>query len=60
MKPKSKPPGTMRLKLNCDALLSSFGFKYNLRRYNMGFMIEQFIKERGVLVRGRAVHVEPQ
>ena len=32
--PKLKPPGTKRLKLKCDILLSSSGFKINLRRYN--------------------------
>jgi len=35
MKPMLKPPGTRRLKLNCDKLLSTFAFKFNLRRYNM-------------------------
>ena len=29
-----KPPGTRRLKLECDELLSSFAFNFNLRRYN--------------------------
>ena len=33
MEPKLKPPGTMRLKLNCDILLSTSSFKINLRRY---------------------------
>jgi hypothetical protein len=33
MKPKLKPPGTKRWKLECDGLLSDFGFKFNLRRY---------------------------
>ena len=33
IKPKLKPPGTKRLKLECDGLLSNFGFKFNLRRY---------------------------
>jgi microcystin degradation protein MlrC len=28
-----KQPGTKHLKLNCDMLLSSFAFKFNLRRY---------------------------
>jgi len=35
MKPKLKPPGIKRLKLKCDKLLSSFAFKFNLRRYNV-------------------------
>jgi hypothetical protein len=33
IKPKLKPPGTKRLKLKCDMLLSTIGFKCNLRRY---------------------------
>ena len=33
MNPMLKPPGSKRLKLNCDTLLSSFAFKFNLRRY---------------------------
>jgi hypothetical protein len=32
MKPKSKPPGTKRLKLKCDILLSTSAFKISLRR----------------------------
>ena len=34
MKPKLKPPGTKRLKLEYDGLLSNIGFKFSLRRYN--------------------------
>jgi hypothetical protein len=30
-----KPPGTERLKLECDNPLSDFAFKFNLRRYSM-------------------------
>jgi len=33
-KPKLEPPGTKRLKLEQDGLLSNFGFKFNLRRYH--------------------------
>ena len=33
IQPKLKPPGSKRLKLKCDALLSTFAFKFNLRRY---------------------------
>ena len=33
IKPKLKPPGTKRLKLNCDIVLSTPAFKFNLRRY---------------------------
>jgi hypothetical protein len=35
IKPQLKPPGTKRLKLNCDKLLSTFAFKFNLRRYTL-------------------------
>jgi len=28
-----KPPATKHLKLNCEILLSTFAFKFNLRRY---------------------------
>jgi hypothetical protein len=33
MKPNLKPPGSKRSKLECDILLSSYAFKFNLRRY---------------------------
>jgi hypothetical protein len=36
MKPMLKPPGPMRLKLNCDTLLSTYAFDFNLRRYTAG------------------------
>jgi len=36
MKPTLKAPGTKRLKLRYDQLLSSVAFEFNLRRYNMG------------------------
>ena len=35
MKPTLKPPGTKRLKLKYDELLSNFAFKFNLRRCPM-------------------------
>jgi hypothetical protein len=31
-----KPPGTKRLKLNCDVLLSTSAFRFSLRRYMKG------------------------
>ena len=34
MKPNSKPPGTKRLKLKCDLLLSISAFNFNLRRFS--------------------------
>jgi len=33
MKPKLRPPGTKRLKLEYDGLRSNFGFRFDLRRY---------------------------
>ena len=33
IKPKLKPSGTKRLKLNCDVLLPISAFKFKLRRY---------------------------
>jgi hypothetical protein len=33
MKLQLKPPGTQRLKLTCDILLSTCAFKFNLRHY---------------------------
>jgi hypothetical protein len=33
IKPTLRAPGTKRLKLNCDVLLSTSAFKFNLRRY---------------------------
>jgi len=34
LKPTLKAPGTKRLKVEFDELLSSFAFNFNLRRYN--------------------------
>jgi len=36
IKPSLKPPGTERLKMKCDVLLSTVAFKFNLRRYSSG------------------------
>jgi len=33
IKPTLKLPGTKHLKLKCGELLSTFAFKFNLRRY---------------------------
>ena len=41
IKPKLKPPGTKRLKVNCDILLSISAFKFNLRRYSKASHAEQ-------------------
>jgi len=36
MKPTLKAPGCKRSKLRYEELLSTFAFKFNLRRYNLG------------------------
>jgi len=36
IKPKLKPPGTKRLKLKCDIMLSTSAFKFELRLYSKG------------------------
>jgi hypothetical protein len=35
IRPTLKPTGTKRLKLNCDVLLSTSAFEFNLRRYSL-------------------------
>jgi len=35
MEPTLQAPGSKRLKLESEELLANFGFKFNLRRYNM-------------------------
>ena len=45
MKPKLKPPGTKRLRLKCDILLSTSAFKFNLRRYTKDSDIRQKTRE---------------
>ena len=40
IKPTLKAPGTKRLKLEYDGLLSNFAFKFNLRRYTQGLLAE--------------------
>jgi hypothetical protein len=47
-KPSSKAPGTVRLKLKHDGLLSFVGFKINLRRYTLSAHHAQW---RGGLLR---------
>ena len=42
IKPKLEPPGTKRLKLNRDVLLSTSAFKYSLRRYTEGVTVVPF------------------
>jgi hypothetical protein len=49
-----KPPGTKRLKLKCDILLSTYAFKFSLRRYNwVAFeRAAGLVRRREVTVRG--------
>jgi hypothetical protein len=35
MQPRMRPPGTKRLKLNCELLFITSAFKFNLRRYSV-------------------------
>ena len=39
MKPELKAPGTNLLTLHYDEPLSTFAFKFNLRRYNMAAFV---------------------
>jgi len=51
IKPLLKPPGTKRLKLKCDVLLSNLAFKFNLRRYITGTEVLDVVRQRQVWVR---------
>jgi len=44
IKPRLKAPGTKRLKLKYDNLLSRFAFKCNLRRYHSVAQLELLLK----------------
>jgi hypothetical protein len=49
MKPKLKAPGTKRLKLKCDVLLSTSAVNFNLRRYNAGSALAGLSRRRRYL-----------
>jgi len=53
IKPKLQLPGTKYLTLDCDVLLSTSAFKFNLRRYTTG-VLRMLLEPRG-----RAAHVDP-
>ena len=53
MKPKLKAPGTNRLKLNSDTLLSSFAFNFNLRRYSWALRTTSSNSSAGAYTRPR-------
>jgi hypothetical protein len=48
-----KAPGTKRLKLEYDVLLSNFAFGLNLRRY---IMVATDVASRGLDISGRGLH----
>ena len=43
IKPTLKAPGTKRLKLKCDELLSIFGFNFNLRRNTLVATVADYL-----------------
>jgi hypothetical protein len=49
MKPILKPPGTKHLTLKCGILLSTFGFKFNLRHYNPVGLVLRFLLQRNAM-----------
>jgi len=63
MKPTLKAPGTERLKLKYDIMLSSFAFNFNLRRYIMGRLGHLpglcVLRVVARVQRGRSVQVDP-
>jgi hypothetical protein len=65
IKPKLKPPGTKRLKLQYDEPLSKYAFKFNLRRYTMDGANVEIAEEIGevgrcglTLSNSRSKHLE--
>jgi len=52
LKPTLKPPGTERLKLQCDILPSTIAFKFNLRRYTMGGLPTAYLAAAACLAAG--------
>jgi hypothetical protein len=62
IKPTLKAPGTKRLKLKFDILLSNFAFKFNLRRYikaKSGKLVGMVAAGRVgavAMIRGRGLH----
>ena len=49
IKTQLKAPGSNRLNLKCDELLSSFGFNFNLRRYPVGPKLRYFDASENLL-----------
>jgi hypothetical protein len=64
MTPKLKAPGTKLLKLKFDYLLSSFAFKFNVRRYDLAVLDTMLTKNYHDFggrscAGGKAVQVDP-
>ena len=51
VKPKLKLPGIKRLKLKCHVLLSSFAFKFKLRRYTAVDSVDDVLTSRAADLR---------
>jgi len=61
MKSKLKPPGTKRLKEQCNILLSKSAFKINLRRYTVEPPADERVQEPGGCARvGGQLHARRQ
>ena len=63
MKPRFKEPGTKRLKLTYDELLSKFAFNFNLRRYiaeHRRIIALQAESEQQLRRRGSGVTTQPK
>ena len=54
MQPRMRPPGTKRLKLNCELLFITSAFKFNLRRYSV---VPQLIRDGRVTLPGLNITV---
>ena len=56
-----KAPGTKRLKLKYDQVVSNFAFKINLRRYKKVAAAKLLMRRAGNVprLRGRVVQVDP-
>jgi hypothetical protein len=54
-----KPPGTKRLKLDCDVLLSISAFKFKLRRYSVVSHLAAFMRELTPAARLPHLHLLP-
>ena len=61
IRPTLKPPGTKRLHLRHEKLLSSFAFNVNLRRYNLGTLLRcELMNDEGIRQGLTLVHLSTQ